>query len=138
MRRGKFMSYSLKRNIWLYRFFDFINGGDKFVVIFFVPFFLSKDFTISQILLLPSVLCASQLLFSIPLGYLAGIWQRRFILFLSALFRGSAWFLMWYSNDYTVMVVAWALVGVGNALHWGSSAAFLYDSLPLYFIRKMP
>ncbi len=112
-----------------FRIYEAVAFGDLFVIIFFVPFLLAKGLSMTEILSLNAIFSTMSLVFELPSGYLADKWQRRYVLFLSALIRAGAYALMWFGGGFGVLALAWGIAGIGSSFHSGTNSAFLYDTL---------
>lgn len=120
---------TLNKQLFLYRLFDAVHLGDKYVLIFFVPFAMAKGFTVAEVFYLHAIQNLTRFFTEIPSGYLSDRWQRRHVLAVSGVVSTLAWVSMWQGDTFLFMALAWALSGFGHSLRSGTDSAYLHDLL---------
>ncbi|MEM7279820.1 MAG: MFS transporter [Pseudomonadota bacterium] len=93
-----------------------------------VPFFASKGLSLTEVFILQSLFALSVVVFEIPSGYIADVIGRRNALVAGSVFHGLGFSTFCFADDFSDLVVAEVLIGVGMSLLSGADLSLLYDS----------
>lgn len=115
-------------NIWKIYLFRFLISFNLIAPIL-VPFYLSLDFTATQIFALSAIAMASNLLFEIPSGYLSDKFGRKKTLILCGIAYTIGSVIYAFFSKFYLFVLAQIIFGIGGSLLSGTDTSLIYDSL---------
>lgn len=118
------MKSSINRLI-LAQFFNALYFAGPIVILFL----LDKGFSLSQILLLSSILVVSGMLCEIPTGVFGDRYGRKWSLVMGSIVSVVTWILWLYTNSFLGFTLLYILFGLANAFYSGSDEALIYDEL---------
>ncbi len=97
---------------------------------FWVVFFKTMGLSYSDISLLIVVSYVSTLIFEIPTGTIADLWGRKLSVILSLIVTGSTCIgIFFFPSSFELLLLFYALQGIGATLSSGAFSAWLADSL---------
>ncbi len=118
----------LSRNIWKFYLFD-IFAAMLFAVPVIVLFWQNNGLSLTQIMILQSLFAIMMVVLEIPTGYLADIYGRKNILFLSGIAFLIAVSVYSIGFNFMAFLVAELFFAVALSLYSGTGSAFVYDTL---------
>ncbi|MDE0941569.1 MAG: MFS transporter [Alphaproteobacteria bacterium] len=104
-----------------------------FLVPVIVPYFalrIGLDF--QEFLAAEAIFAAAVLGFEVPSGWLADVWQRKWVIILGTLISALGVGLFIPARDFADAAVAQVLMGMGIAMFSGADSALLFDTLRLH------
>ncbi|MBU2639396.1 MAG: MFS transporter [Nanoarchaeota archaeon] len=122
------MKNQIMSNIWKIYLFRFLISFNLIAPIL-VPFYLSLDFTATQIFALSAIAMASNLLFEIPSGYLSDKFGRKKTLILCGIAYTIGSVIYAFFSKFYLFVLAQIIFGIGGSLLSGTDTSLIYDSL---------
>jgi len=94
-----------------------------------VLFFQDHDLTLTQVMILQAIYSIVIVLFEIPSGFIADVFERKNVIFLSTIFSFIGYLIFSFFSGFYYFAVAQILVGIGGSLISGSDSSLIYDTL---------
>ncbi|MCP4406005.1 MAG: MFS transporter [bacterium] len=104
-----------------------LGGGLMLPII--VLYFLARNFTLAEFMVLLSVLNLSVFVFEVPTGVVADKFSRKWSVCSGTFFMGVSVLIMLTTVNYPLLIVGFISWGLGESLVSGADSALLYDSL---------
>lgn len=115
------------RNVRLFPWFRACIDAMAWLPVFFLYF--AERVALHEVLLLEAVYYATVVTFEVPSGYFSDWFGRRLTLLLSAVVFCVAYLTFIVAGDFTGLLLAQVLLGLGMTLRSGTDTAMHYDSL---------
>jgi predicted MFS family arabinose efflux permease len=117
---------------------NFINYVDRQIIISLGPFIRQDlQLTYAQFGWLITAFMLIHSLTSIPLGILSDRWIRRKIIALGVLFWSAATFASGLASHFSVLLMARAAVGIGEAAYAPPANSLLSDTFPVHWRSRV-
>ena len=94
-----------------------------------VLFFQDHDLSLTQVMILQAIYSTVIVLFEIPSGFIADVFERKNIIFLSTIFSFFGYLIFSFFSGFYYFAIAQILVGIGGSLISGSDSSLIYDTL---------
>jgi MFS family permease len=107
----------------LYGFFKNLTFFEPFLILFF----LEKGLSFWQIGIVYSVREITRNIFEIPSGFIADALGRRKTLIISLLVYAGSFVVFYFSDSYTLILLAMIIFALGDAFRTGTNKAMIYD-----------
>lgn len=98
-----------------------------FMNAFIVVYFMRLGFSLFQISLLTMMAPLFMLIFEIPTGAIADIYGRKFSVLFGNFIVALALFSVFFLKNYYALLVAFAVIGIGNTFRSGADEAWVTD-----------
>lgn len=92
-------------------------------------FYLSRGFDLKDLAIFGLTYNLAQLIFELPSGLMADKWGRKKTLIISRLVLFPMIFLIIFSNNYLLILLAWCFDGISSALASDTDTSLIYDEL---------
>jgi len=124
------MSAGFNKDLQFYKFclYGFLKN-QKFYEPFFLLFLLSKDISYLKVGILYGIKELVVNILEIPGGIIADSVGRKRTMIISLIFYCISFITFYFSESYTILVVAIALFGIGDVFRTGTHKAMIYDYL---------
>ena len=94
-----------------------------------VLFFKEHDLSLTQVMLLQAIYSIVIVLFEIPSGFIADVFERKNVIFFSTIFSFFGYLIFSFFSGFYCFAIAQILVGIGGSLISGSDSSLIYDTL---------
>lgn len=98
---------------------------------FFIPYFISLNFSMTQVGIIFAALYTSSIIFEIPTGAFADLYGRKFSSILGFLLEGLIFFFLWLANSFETVLLLFIAFGFASTLYSGA-----YDSWAVDLVKK--
>ncbi|MCK5107212.1 MAG: MFS transporter [Nanoarchaeota archaeon] len=115
---------NIKKFYWL----KFLQGLDLLVAVY-VLFMLANKISMTQLMILETILIAVVLLMEVPSGAFADLYGRKTSLVISMFLASISFILFGFGRTYFVFLIAQILMALSWAAETGADSALIYDSL---------
>ena len=122
------MDKSIKSNIWkyyLYRMF----GSAVFTSPIWILYLRDNGLSLTQSMLLQTFYIIIMLFATIPMGALADMWGRKYVLIISQFLNSFGYIIFFLSHTFTGFLIGEFFMGIATASYFGVQEAFIYDTL---------
>ena len=118
----------IKSNIWKYYLYR-IFGAAVFTMPIWVLYLQENGLSLTEVMLLQTVYTITMLIFTIPFGALADLWERKKVLIISQIGIITGYFTFFSGDSFWWFLLGEVFLGISTASYFGIQEAFLYDTL---------
>ena len=122
------MNLNYESNIKKFYWLKFIQGLDLIVAVY-VLFMLANKISMTQLMILETILVAVVVLMEVPSGAFADLYGRKTSLAISMFLASISFILFGFGKTFFVFLIAQILMALSWAAETGSDSALIYDSL---------
>lgn len=115
--------------LWPFYTDRLVSGLSDMILPFSVIYYLTLGFSYFQISVLTAVLGISIFLFEIPTGSLADGFSRKYSVVLGGIVTSIAVFMVPLTTNFYLLIVLWAVAGIGMTFISGAQEAWAIDNL---------
>ena len=115
--------------LWPFYLYTLAYGLSTMIIPFFIIYFRNLDFSFFQIGLLTSVLGISSFLFEVPTGAFADSFSRKYSVIIGFFITALAVIIIPFTQEFFLLLVLWALSGMGMSFISGAEEAWVVDNL---------
>ncbi|MFA4960049.1 MAG: MFS transporter [Candidatus Pacearchaeota archaeon] len=123
----KFFEKGELKILWPFYLESFFAYVIQFAPAFSIIYFLSLGMSLTKIGFLLAVIPLSSLIFEIPTGAIADIYGRKFSVLLGYFLEGIAMFLIFFTQNYSTLVIIFIFWGAVATFSSGSWEAWIVD-----------
>ncbi len=101
-----------------------------FLIPVMVPYYQYQiGLSFQELLLGEAIFALVVVAMEVPSGWLADIWQRKYVLMLGSFLNVFGFLALWLADGFWLAITAQALLGIGVSFISGADVALLYDRL---------
>ena len=94
-----------------------------------VLYLQENGLSLTEVMLLQTVYTITMLIFTIPFGALADLWERKKVLIISQIGIITGYFTFFSGDSFWWFLLGEVFLGISTASYFGIQEAFLYDTL---------
>lgn len=113
--------------LWPFYFEKIIGYVLAIAPIFFIPYLLQLEFSMTKIGILLAIMPLTMFIFEIPTGAIADIYGRKFSVLTGYFFEGILYTSIMFSKSFYSLAIIFALLGISATLSSGSKDAWVVD-----------